>query len=252
MAHAFSDADLIQSNSGAFAGTTVTATISLPNPTIEGNTVIVHLRNFTTLALQDQWQMTVSEQTIPALQILTRSDVVGGENSWNLILNPSAPPASAGSTFWLWRAEEWTNISYLPVVSTVGAADLSPTVSPFTPGSTASFTGESYILAFANISFYKAVADSQPWPTITSLTNGFQVIEYIDFGDGTEASGGGLLGGRLAVCRFYGTADLDGPLTTTATFSGALTNINTQGVLAVYRAADETTPWNIAQRTSVG
>jgi hypothetical protein len=176
--------------------------VSLPNPTVEGNTVIVHLRNYTTPALQDQWQRTVAEQTIPALQILTRPDVIGGENSWDLILNPSAPPASAGSTFWLWRAEEWANVDYLPVVSTGSAADLSPTASPFAAGTTASFTGEPYWLAFALISFYKAVADSQPWPTISALTNGFQLIQYIDFGDGTEATGGACsaAGWRCAAC----------------------------------------------------
>lgn len=239
MARAFTDADLIQSNSGALPGTTTTATVSLPNPTVEGNTVVLHLRNYTTPALQDQWQRTVAEQTIPALQILTRPDVIGGENSWDLILNPSAPPASAGSTFWLWRAEEWANIAYLPVVSTASAADLSPTASPFSTGSTSSFTGEPFWVAFALISFYKATADSQPWPTISALTNGFQLIQYIDYGDGTEATGTGLLGGRLAVCRLYGSG-VDGPVTTSATLSGTLTNINTQGVIAVYRAADTT------------
>jgi hypothetical protein len=239
MSRDFTDADLIQHNSGALPGTTTTATVSLTNPTVEGNTVIVHLRNYTTVAYQDQWQLTVAEQTIPALQILTRPDVVGGENSWDLILNQASPPASAGSTFWLWRAEEWANIDFLPVVSTGSAADLSPTTSPFAAGNTAAFTGESSWLAFALISFYKAVADSQPWPTISALTNGFVVDEYIDYGNGTEATGSGLLGGRLAVCHVYGNGD--GPVTTSATLSGTISGVNTQGVVAVYRAMSAVT-----------
>lgn len=235
MARAFTDADLIQSNSGSSASS-ASVTVSLPNPTTDGNTVVLHFRCFSSSALGDIWQLSVAENSIPSLQIMTRVGVLGGENSWTIVLNPAAPPASGGNSIWLWRAEEWANIGYLPVVSTASAADLSPTASPFSTGSTASFTGEPFVLAFALVSFYKAVGDSQPWPTISALTNGFQVIEYVDFGDGTEAPGSGLLGGRLAVCRMYGTENLDGPVTTSATLSGALTNINTQGVVAVFRA----------------
>jgi hypothetical protein len=235
MAREFTAADLIQSNSGSSAST-ASVTVSLPNPTVEGNTVLLHLRCFTTSALADQWEIAASEETIPALQVLTRPDVIEGENSWTITLNPASPPASAGNSIWLWRAEEWANIDYLPVVSSGAAADLSPTASPFAAGSTSSFTGEPYVMAFALISFYKAVGDSQPWPTISALTNGFEVVEYIDFGTGTESPGSGLLGGRLAVCHLYGAADQVGPITTSATLSGALTNINTQGVVTVYRA----------------
>jgi hypothetical protein len=236
MARAFADADLIQHNSGSSVAT-ASVTVSLPNPTTEGNTVVVHFRCFSSSVLGDVWDKSVLESTIPALQIMTRTDVTGGENSWTVSLNPAAPPASPGNSIWIWRAEEWANIGYLPVVSTASAADLSPTASPFSTGSTSSFTGEPAWVAFALISFYKATADSQPWPTITALTNGFTLDEYVDFGDGTEASGSGLLGGRLAVCHLYGTG-VDGPVTTSATLSGTLTNINTQGVIAVYRAAD--------------
>lgn len=236
MAREFTDADLIQSNSGSSAST-ASVTVSLPNPTTEGTIVVVHLRCFSSSALGDVWDLSVAENSIPSLQIMTRSDVVGGENSWTLVLNPAAPPASGGNSIWLWQAEEWANVGYLPVVSTAAAADLSPTASPFSTGSTAAFTGEPFVLAFALVAFYKAVGDSQPWPTITALTGGFSLVGYVDFGDGTEAPGSGLLGGRLAVCRMYGTA-LDGPVSTSATLSGALTNINTQGVVAVLRAAD--------------
>jgi hypothetical protein len=231
MARAFTDADLIQHDSGTSVST-ASVTVSLPNPTTEGNTVLMHLRCFSFAALPDQWDRTVGESAIPALQILTRTDVVGGENSWTLTLSPIAPPSSAGNSIWLWRVEEWANIGYLPVVSTGSAADLSPAASPFSTGSTGSFTGEPNWLAFAVISFYKAVADSQLWPTVTALTNGFVLDEYVDFGDGTGAAGTT----RLAVCHLYGSGD--GPITTSATLSGTLTNINAQGVIAVYRAAD--------------
>jgi hypothetical protein len=239
MARAFTDADLVQPPvTGALPGTTVTCTVALGNPTTEGSTVLVHVRNFTFSPLQDQWSTVVVENSIPALSILARVDVAAGEQSWDLILNPPSPPASAGSSFWLFRVEEWANIASTPVVSTSASADLSPTASTLSTGNTSSFTGEAYVMAFALFSFYKAVGDSQPWPTISNLTNGFNVIDTIDYGNGTETPGSGALGGRLIVTRMYGTADQDGPVETTATFSGALTNINTQSALAVFRAAD--------------
>lgn len=238
MARAFTDADLIQSATGSLPGSTVTCTVTLPSSTTEGSAVLIHLRNFTASPLQDQWSTAATETTIPALSVLYRIDVVGGEQSWDLILNPASPPASAGSSFWLYRVEEWANIASLPVVSNSAAADLSPTAATLSTGNTSSFTGEPYVIAFALFSFYKAVADSQVWPTISGLTNGFAVVDTIDFGNGTETTGSGNLGGRLIVTRLYGTADMVGPVETTATFSGALTNINTQTVLAVFRAQD--------------
>jgi hypothetical protein len=95
--------------------------------------------------LGDVWDKSVLESTIPALQVMTRTNVIGGENSWTVSLNPAAPPASPGNSIWIWRAEEWANIDYLPVVSTASAADLSPTASPFSTGSTSSFTGEPFV-----------------------------------------------------------------------------------------------------------
>jgi hypothetical protein len=240
VARGFTDADLIQFNTGSLPGTTVTATVALPAPTVEGSTVLIHLRNFTASPLQDLWSTAVAENSIPALSVLYRADVAAGEQSWDLILNPSSPPASAGSSFWLFRVEEWANIASLPLVSSSAAADLSPAASTLSTGSTSSFTGEEYVIAFALFSFYKAVADSQVWPTITGLTNGFSVVDTIDFGNGTETTGSGNLGGRLIVTRAYGTQNQDGPVETTATFSGALTNINAQAALAVLRAADVT------------
>lgn len=242
MARAFTDADLIQpAVTGALPGSTVTATVALGNPTTEGSTVLIHLRNFTFSPLQDLWSTAVAENSIPALSILYRVDVVAGEQSWDLILNPSSPPASAGSSFWLFRVEEWQNIAYLPVVSSASSADLSPAATTLSTGNTSSFTGEEYVVAFALFSFYKAVGDSQPWPTISGLTNGFTVVDTIDFGNGTETPGSGNLGGRLIVTRAYGTQNQAGPIETTATFSGTLTNINAQAALAVFRAADTVT-----------
>jgi hypothetical protein len=228
VARAFTDADLIQSNAGVSASS-ASITVTLPSGTTEGNTVLVLLRGFTFLALGDIWDISVAESTIPALQILTRADVPAGESSWTINLS------NVGNSIWAWRVEEWANIGFVPLVSTSTGSDLAPTATTLSTGNTGAFTGEPFVMAVALFSMYKGSADGQPWPSVTGVTNGFTITDTIDNGDGTTATGV-----RLVVARYYGTAAQDGPLETTATFSGTLTNVNTQAVLAVFRAAEST------------
>jgi hypothetical protein len=233
MARAFAAADLIQFATGTAGTGTVgaaTATITLPSPTTEGNTVLILLRNLSFTALADQWDMSVTENTIPALSILSRVGVPAGESSWTLALS------TAGSSAWVWRVEEWQNIAYLPVVSASTAGGLAPAPATLSTGNTSSFTGEEYVMAVALFSFFKSPDDNAVWPTIGGYTNGFTSVDVIDNGDGT-----GLSDQRLAVARYYGTSGQNGPLETTATFTGTRTAVNSQAALAVFRAAEVVT-----------
>jgi hypothetical protein len=219
---AFTAADVIQSNPGTV---TLTSPISVtvPNPTVEGNAGLVVMTAQTLISPPDQWSVAADAGTGGvSVAVMLRPDLPDGESSW-----PFA--ALAGSPNWCWLAEEWTNIASAPIQSSAGADGAGADASLGT-GNTSSPFDTQFLMGLAALQI--SSSGGSAWPTV-AWSNGFVETDMVSIGAGS--ANGDL---QLRVARYYGTDSEAGPWSTTATFTGSMTSKTPHICLAVLRAED--------------
>jgi hypothetical protein len=215
----FSDADLIQANTGtATLASSATATVAAG--TAEGNTGIICMFAQSVIAAPAQWDITASV-SFGILSILCRGDLPGGESSWPF-------NAAAGSPNWAWTAGEWANAAGAPLESSAPGAFAAAPAS-LSAGSTGTFAAQ-YVMGVA--AFGVAGGGAAGWPSV-SYDNGFTETDSVQVGTGTAA--GDLL---LKVARLHGADSDPGPWSCTATFTGSMTSKTAYAALAVFRAGE--------------
>jgi hypothetical protein len=220
---AFTTADVVQSNPGTV---TLTSPISVtvPNPTVEGNAGLVVMAAQTLISPPDEWHPAATAGVGGvSVAVMLRADLPSaGESSWSFA-------ASAGSPSWCWLAEEWTNISSVPVQSSAGADGVGADTSLGT-GNTSSPFDTQFLMGLAALQI--SSSGGSAWPTV-AWSNGFVETDVVSIGVGS--ANGDL---QLRVARYYGTDSEAGPWSTTATFTGSMTSKTPHICLAVLRAED--------------
>src|ERR1043165_956166 len=126
---AYSDADLIQSNTGTLNGAT-TIDVTVPAGTTEGNAGLIVMYAAAVTVIPANWDPVIAAPSGGLLKIYLRADLPAGETTWTFT-------AGGGAT--LWTSGEWGNSSSVPVQGTSSAALGS---GPLSTGSTGSFTAE--------------------------------------------------------------------------------------------------------------
>jgi hypothetical protein len=230
MPRAFTSADVVQSD----PGTALSATnpgIALPNPAVGGNGGVVLLAAAGVIEKPEQWDMVIgvglTDTSTPQLMILCRADLPDADQSWTFL-----PVGGAGVTNWAWVAEEWTNLSYAPLLATAftGATTAPTSISSGTTGT----WDWPYAVGIAVVSLVHGTSGAFTWPSSVSWSNGFTETDVVTLG-----SGGTALDTQLRVARKYGTLSDAGGWETTALFTDATTNKTVRACIAVFRAEDQ-------------
>jgi len=215
---AYSDADLVQSNTGTLNGAT-TINVTVPSGTTASDAGLIVMYAAAVTAIPDNWDPVISAPSGGLLAIYLRADLPAGETSWTFT-------AGGGAT--LWTAGEWANVASVPVQGTSGAALGS---GPLSTGSTGSF-GAEFVMGVAAFALVNGNVSASGWPTV-SYDNSFVETDSLQVGDGT-----GIGDALLKVTRRYGTDGDAGPWSCTATFTGSMTNKTPYAVLAVVGAEE--------------
>jgi hypothetical protein len=221
---AFTTDDVAQSNPGSNTAAP-SISVTVPNGVVEGRAGIIMLAATVPLAPPAQWDMSAQIGAgggLPTLAIMCRAGLPGGESSWPFT-------SSAGSPNWCWLAEEWTNISSVPLQSTAPGSFGTTGDTSIATGSTGTFDAQ-FVVGLAVVQIQSAGGSA--WPTV-AWSNSFVETDVVSVGTGTAA--GDL---QLRVARRYGTDSEAGPWETTATFTGSMTFKTPNAVLAVFRAED--------------
>jgi hypothetical protein len=225
MPRQFTSADVVQHNSEATGATAVTDPgVGLSNPAIEGNGGFAVVFAANILSAAEQWHMVAqSPDPNPSLGIFCRADLPPSDQSWVF-------SAFNITTYWTWLAEEWTNLSYAPLLA------YSSTAASVTPASKSTGTTGTwdapYALGIAAVGIWNSAATGgSTWPTWSAWSNGFTETDVLSHGTGTAQ--GDL---ELHVARCYGALNDTGGWESTVTFTGSMTGKNVYGCLAVFRA----------------
>lgn len=228
MPRAFTDADLVP---GQFAdgssASAATLTVSLPAGTTEGNTGIAVIKAQTSMASPDIWDKSADTGAAGGLVIFTRPGLTAGENDW--VFN-----SFSGSPQWVWRAEEWTNVSLSAVASSAITVTVNAptTLSSGTSGS----VDVPFVMCVAAFVLQRGTAGASSFPAFSAFSNGFVEVPGSPFDFGTGPASGDM---RMAVARYYGTENETGPFECTATVTGVSTNFIGYAAIAVLRATDD-------------
>lgn len=233
MPRAFTAADVIQSNSGVSSVAVTDPGVALSSPAVEGRSGLIVMGAQTVIAAPQQWDIVAGSGAAagsPQLGVMVRAGLPDGDQSW-------AFQALGGtSTYWSWLAEEWTNISYAPLLGTANTSTIKdPASATYTIGPTGSWSAP-YAVGIAALFMLVAIQSGDTptlWPSV-SWSDGFTETDVLTRGDGTTSSDM-----QLRVARRYGTLDDAGAWSTTATFDALTNSKNCYGVLAVLRAEDE-------------
>lgn len=224
MPRAFSDADLLQWQTGE-AIDTPTLAPSLTNPTAVGNAGIIVLGGANAFDPPEQWDPVAgSPESFPRASVLVRAGLPGGETSWTF------SGVGGANTYAKWEIHEWRNISFCPLVAydneamVIGPASV--TLSAAQIG-----LGTNYTMAIAALGIIGGTNATSVWSGV-SWSGGFAETSAQAFGTGMDVGSF-----QLRVARRYGTQGETGPWTTTATFvDGVQTQKIVYACLAVFRA----------------
>jgi hypothetical protein len=226
MARAFTSADVVQTTSGATTGVAVAnPSTTLPNPATGGNGGIIVMCAQSIIDPPEQWDRVAASGTPvsqPQLGIMCRADLPDGDQSWFFQV------AAGFTTYWTWLVEEWTNLSYAPLLAASSAA-AAQGVSSISTGTTAGWSS-SYAVGIAAVGLIVGNAEGLVWPTV-SWSNGFTETDVMQRGTGTATSDM-----QLRIARRYGALNDTGAWETTATFTGSMGTKNAYACLAAFRA----------------
>jgi hypothetical protein len=215
---AFSDADLVQGNTGSVTLAS-TASVTIPAGSAEGGAGIIAMFAQTPVAPPEQWHI-VTSTGLGLLAVMCRADLPAGESSW-----PFAT-ASGGAANWTWTAGEWANVALAPVETSASATGAGG-ASSVSAGSTGTF-GTQFVMGVAAFGIFSAGGSA--WPSV-SYSAGFTETDSVQAGTGT--ANGDIL---LKAARLYGADSDAGPWSCTATFTGSMASKTPYAALAVFRA----------------
>ena len=167
----------LQSNTGSVTAANFTAT--LPNPTMDGSTLLLFIgTNNGNLAMQQQsfdppW---VQDAVHIGLDFLWRRDSQpAGETSWVIT-------GSSGSVPWFWRVEEWSGLS------TIGQPDANTIVFVGTGSPVSTNTATADVDDFAALAFFRAGSGGgQLWPAARAYPAGWTEVDWLTNGTGATA-----------------------------------------------------------------
>lgn len=224
MPRAFTSADVVQSD--ARTAVAVTSPPISFAPTVEGRCGVAVIAAHQALNAPEQWDDVTGssiDDVTKMVAIMCRADIPADETTWQF-------SSVAGAVNWVWVAEEWSNVSFAPIVGRARTNQLT-SVSSISTGTTESWAAEEFVKGLAVMWIYGGAAATAGWPTV-SWSNGFTETNVLTIGGGTA-----LGDMELHVARRYGTAGETGPWETTATFTdGVHTNKAAHACLAVFRA----------------
>lgn len=219
-----SDADIIQSNTGSFQGTSGSAT--LPAGTTAGNTVLIFLVADAPMAATDGFFEDAFWSTNVVLLAFRRSDVPADESSWTLSTQGSSARLA-------WIAYEVQNLALSPFETSAVAGDLD-----IGSGETISTgeTGQNSALDTVAFGVWGAMdlnALTVTAPTFDNQTNGFAEQDEQSLVAGGQA---------VDVCTTTMYPGAIGPFETTATVAFQATHRGAAaGLIVVYRSATSPT-----------
>lgn len=223
MPRAFTDADIVQQNPGN-SGPLSAISVTLPAGTTAGKAGLIVVKTSVPLDPPNQWHTAAAgDVTAGGLYMFCRPDMPEGETSWPFSWAGGAPT-------WVWKAEEWSNVSFAPMLgSAAGTGAFAASSIP--SGTTGSFDAGP-VLAVAAFGILRGGgAGATAWPTVSSYSNNFVQADDLQFGDGSLSNDL-----KLWIARYYGPDGTTGPLSCTATLSGTVTGMVSAGVIAVFRA----------------
>lgn len=230
MPRAFTPDDVVQSVPDT--GTNVPSVDPTLAATTEGHGGVLILAALSPLTAPENWHFAAQAGTATygdsLVAVMVRPDLPAGETTWPFT-------SKAGTNIaWAWIIEEWTNLSFAPVL---GESDSGMLVSPSTAatGATGGWDAAEYVVGIAALAVVGSAGATSGWSAVT-WSDGFveDAASPLSVGNGQGSVGGDI---RLHVARRYGTAGETGGWSTTATFTnGAQTNKTAYACLAVFRA----------------
>lgn len=238
MARAFTAADVTQHDSGTAGPVEIPGVaFSRAGGAVEGRGGLIVMASQTAVLPPYQWDAVVSagiSAGVPNLVIMARPCLPAGDASWefragNSPVSEGSPPGSSDLAYWAWIAEEWTNLSYAPLLGSAKTDNLTAGLSSISTGTTGAWSAP-YAAGIAAAALIGS-ASSTAWPTSASWSNGFTETDVISLGAGSAATDV-----QLRVARKYGTLNDAGSWSATCTFTGSMTGIIPFAVLAVFRA----------------
>lgn len=239
-----SAANRVHANTGA-DGTpaanvsTITPALAGTDTTADHNTVLAFHATASVIGTPGDW--IIDQSSAVLLYAFRRPTVAAGESSWAFGVSPASYSA--------WRVEEWTGVdlvdpldaAILGTITAQGAATCST-------GTTAT-TDSADAAVIAAFVITRGSAGQGVFPVGRSYSNGFTEVSYNTVGTGNAA------GDRaLAVAELYpgATGTFETTLTLDTTGGGTLSTVTMQGMVLVYRATTQDTPWNQGQTMMVG
>jgi hypothetical protein len=232
MPRAFTSGDVVQGADGQ-PGALDVVTVSLTNPGIEFNAGVLVMGAQADISPPRQWHAVARSGFVVgnySMGVFCRPDLLAGEQSWDFQTHSSDPVNPGAAAFWLWRVEEWTNVSFTADLGAAATFNATPSLSSISTGTTGTWDSTEYAVGIAAV-LMLGNAGGAVFPTVSSWTNGFTETQMLSDGDGS--SGDDI---RLWVARKYGTAGDTGAWETTATFSGTVTGKTPMACLGVLRA----------------
>jgi hypothetical protein len=225
MARAFTSADIVQHADGA--DTLVTSpSLALPSGSAEGSGGLIVMGALNAIASPENWDMPAGAgaSAVSGFQvaIMCRADLPAGETTWPFVV------VGGGSSYFVWLAEEWSNLAYAPVGADANT-NLVTNPASISTGTTGSAEPAFYVAVAAV--FMTGGASSGVWPSSVTWSNGFTETDVVSIG-----SGAGVQSFQLRVARKYETDVSTGTWETTANFGATQTNKTAYACLAVFRA----------------
>lgn len=232
MPRAFTSADVVQGTDGQ-PGALATVTVSLPSPGTAMNSGVLVLGAQTDVSAPRQWHPVARSGFVVgnySLAVMCRPNLLDGDQSWDFQTNSSDAVNAGGVAFWLWRVEEWLNVSPTADLGSAATFNATPSLASISTGTTDTWDSAEYAVGIAAV-LMLGNAGGAVFPTVGSWSNGFTETNMLSDGDGS--AGDDL---RLWVARKYGAAGDPGGWETTATFSGTVTGKTPMACLGVLRA----------------
>lgn len=232
MVRAFTAADVVQHATGTYDPPAIDlpATVSLPGTTSEGTGGLIVMGAMSAVDPPNQWHQVSwagNVETSPLMSVMVRADFLAGEQSWEFMPSPGSGPS------WAWVVEEWTNLSYAPLLAQSHTNLVSGPASLST-GTTPTWSAP-YAVGIAAITIIGGV-NAQVWSPVT-WSNSFTETDVVTLGAGNTSGADNL---QLRVARRYGTLDETGGWETTITFTnGADAGKVCYACLAVLRAENK-------------
>lgn len=231
MPRAFSSGDVVQHSANALNA--ADPGVSVANPTTEGNSGVIMMMVASLLASPEQWDIVASSGPVansPQAGVMCRACTLSGEQTW------AFSSTSGLATNFAWVAEEWTNLSFAPLLSMpTDQTGVQPPANLTAIGPSGTWDATEYAVGIAIVGLISAATDGITWPTV-AWSGGFTETDVLAVGTGDTANDV-----KLHVARRYGTAGETGPWTAGVTLAGgwadATTNKTAYSALAIFRAA---------------